>query len=200
MTKTFNFILCIVVLLFLWSCNSTRKTIKSETQSLSSTHTTIDNNSSFNQTGEISTQANFSEALKGTYEFTRVEFSDGTTIEDIHPSNANERAYEVLSKRTEPPDSKENKLPGINAITTGRLNFNKKTQEHTNSQTQKETNLQNSINIQQDKTSVITNQENSYEKEKHGFIYYVEIIIITGLGGFIIYYLIKGINLILKKV
>lgn len=196
----------ILAFFFLFGCNSNRKTIKSNTESLTSTYAHIDEDSSMFKTESSTTQTQKDESINGTYEFTRIEFNNGTTFEDFFPGISKENMWNLWKstypdRKTEPPDSvsTENTISGIKAITTGKLDFNNEKKEQTENQTQEETNLQNSLIKELDTTSKITNNEISIEKEKHGFFYYFGVIACCFASGLIIYLFHKCINSLVNK-
>lgn len=199
--NTIFYLFYFLSVIVLAGCNTARKTMKSEMQSVTSTQTIIEDNSSFNQSEVITTQDNFNESLKGSFEFTRIDFTDGTTIENILPNQRESySSFAILSKRTEPHDIKEKALPGVKAIVNGRIDFNKENNNQTTTQSQKEKNLQSYHNTQQDTTSEITHQEISNEKEKHGFFYFSGIFLTCIVGGLLIYYIHKFFTWLMPKI
>lgn len=185
-----SFLLSLMVLI-LSGCSTTRKTMQNDLSQVTESHNTTQADSSLNKSEATLTQSNINENINAMVEFTRVEFSDGTTYDEVFPNRENMLNLWRIRNReqNDPPDSlsKNSTAPGIKSITTGIIDLNKSTQEQTETQTNENTHQQSSLKSEDNKTSNITEATKSTEKERHGFFYWVGVIF-TGIIGIVLLY------------
>lgn len=181
MKKTLiSIVICVLSAILLYGCSTARKTTKRD-YSLSQEATIAQQETTAAENTETTTeQTNISEAVVGSVDFTRVEFTDGTTIYDVFPNWQDYSSAHTGAKETEPPDA-EKPVPAVKAITTGRLDFNKNTETKAETTTQKDSQEQKSINTKIDTTSDV--HETTTEKPKRGFFYWLGVIaaIVSGI-------------------
>ncbi len=115
MKKVVGFIIAVFLLLCLFGCSSTRKTIKEETSVTASqtekTHSESDKTAVSTTNTEVKTNTNV------VVDFTKVEYNDGSSdllTEYTTPENSKG------SSQRKPPDKKN----GIKSITSGRITIN----------------------------------------------------------------------------
>ena len=194
MKKTLTtFIICILSAIILSGCSSTRKATKSDYNLSQEATITAQETTTIENTETTTGQTNISEAIAGSVEFTRVEFTDGTTIYDVFPNWQDSPSTPPNIKRTEPPDT-EKPVPGVKSITTGRLDFNKNTETQAETTTQKDSQEQTSLDTKIDTTSEVSQHETTTEKEKRGFFYWLGVIgtIAAGIGILFLMYKFFG--------
>ena len=120
MKKLLGFIIAVILLLCLFGCSSTRKTIKEEASVAASqsttTHSESDKATSSTASTEVKTNTNV------VVDFTKVEYNDGTSdLLGECPAPENPKG----SSQRKPPDRKS----GIKSITSGRIIINGNTSE-----------------------------------------------------------------------
>ena len=118
MKKSLGFVLAVLLLLCLFGCSSTRKTIKEETSVTASqketTHSESDKTAASTTYTEEKTNTNV------VVDFTKVEYTDGSD-ELLTEYPAPEKVPENFKgSQCKPPDNKN----GIKSITSGRITIN----------------------------------------------------------------------------
>ena len=119
MKKLLGFILSLILLLCLFGCSSTRKTIKEETSVTASqketTHSESDKTAASTTYTEVKTNTNV------VVDFTKVEYTDGSDeLLTEYPAPEKVPENSKGSNQRKPPDSKS----GIKSITSGRITIN----------------------------------------------------------------------------
>lgn len=172
-------IICILSTILLTGCSTTRKSVQStvEQQVSQSTSTATDTHSEKSEA--LLTRTDLSENLNAVIDFTRIEFTDGTTLTDIRPPIRNDTAMQRNREETEPPNANK----GIKAITTGHIDLNKSKDERTDIASKADSKSDISQTSEDNTTSNLTQKEKSTEKDKRGLIYWLGVI----LGAFIAY-------------
>lgn len=188
--------LLVALALMLAGCSSTRKTTQTKfeqsiTESSSATSTTHDEKSE-----GLLTQSNITEYLNAVIDFTRVEFNDGTTLTDIQPPIIGDSAKQRDREQTEPPNA-EKSSKGIKSITTGRIGLSNHKNETTGTVMTSDSKSDTSNTTVSDSSSDTQKDEQSEEKDKRGWLYYLGVIIgaiITAVVIGFIFRLIGKIN------
>ena len=119
MKKLLGFVLALILLLCLFGCSSTRKTIKEETSVTASQ--TEKNHSESDKTAASTTNTEVKTNTNVVVDFTKVEYNDGSSdllteypIPEKVPENSKG------SSQYKPPDKRN----GIKSITSGRITIN----------------------------------------------------------------------------
>jgi cobalamin biosynthesis Mg chelatase CobN len=119
MKKLLGFVLALILLLCLFGCSSTRKTIKEETSVTASQ--TEKNHSESDKTAASTTNTEVKTNTNVVVDFTKVEYNDGSSdllteypIPEKVPENSKG------SSQCKPPDKRN----GIKSITSGRITIN----------------------------------------------------------------------------
>lgn len=119
MKKLLSFILALILLLCLFGCSSTRKTIKEETSVTASQ--TEKNHSESDKTAASTTNTEVKTTTNVVVDFTKVEYNDGSNdllteypIPEKIPENSKG------SSQRKPPDKRN----GIKSVTSGRITIN----------------------------------------------------------------------------
>ena len=129
MKKLLGFILALILLLCLFGCSSTRKTIKEETSITASqretTHSESDKTAASTTNTEVKTNTNV------VVDFTKVEYTDGSDeLLTEYPVPENVPENPKGNSQRKPPDSKS----GIKSITSGRITINGNTNKRQETQ------------------------------------------------------------------
>lgn len=169
MKPTFFTTLLVALALMLTGCSSTRKATQTKfeqsiTESSSTTSTTHDEKSE-----GLLTQSNITENLNAVIDFTRIEFNDGTTLTDIRPPIIGDSAKQRDREQTEPPNTGK----GIKSITTGRIDLSNHKNETTETVSTSDSKSDTSNTAVNDSSSDTKKDEQSEEKDKRGWLYYL---------------------------
>lgn len=190
MKPTFFISLLVALALMLSGCSSTRKTTQAKfeqsiTESSSTTAT------AHNEKSEaLLTQSNITENLNAVIDFTRVEFNDGTTLNEILCPFVRDTTKQRDREPTEPPNP-VNLNKGIKSITTGRIDLSHKKDENTGSISKSDSKSDKSITAVNDSTAETKSDEQSEEKDKRGWLYYLGEIIGAIITAIVIVFLIR---------
>lgn len=185
--------LLVALALMLAGCSSTRKTTQTKfeqniTESSSTTATTHDEKSE-----GLLTQSNITEYLNAVIDFTRIEFKDGTTLTDILPPIIGDSAKQRDREQTEPPNAGIlNK--GIKSVTTGRIDLSNHKNETTGTVLTSDSKSDTSITTVSDSSSDTQKDEQSEEKDKRGWLYYLGAIIGAIIITVVIVFILNLIN------
>lgn len=194
--RLFLILFAFLGLFILSGCKSTRNTTQSEYKQSNEANLIIKEEAVINRNETTNQRTDLNEQLTGVFEFTKVEFDNGTSLFDIFPNREamfNLWRYQYPNERTKLPDSVTGN-PGVKAVTTGKLDLNKETHATAETQTQADTKQESSLNTKLDTTSEINDNEISIEKEKHGFFYFFGIFASCFAAGGILFYLHKFIT------
>lgn len=187
MKKFLTSILVALILGFLTGCSATRKTAQSSTSEQFNSQTTTTAGTTSENNEAVNTRINLNEHLNAVIDFTRYEYSDGTVIDDMAPVVGNDSVRPRNREQTEPP----NPGKGIKAITTGRINLNKDSEQVEETQATKDTKNQSFLTSQNNTTSKTSQKEKITEKPKRGVIYYLGAITASLIGAAIVFFVIR---------
>lgn len=190
MKPTFFTTLLVALALMLTGCSSTRKATQTKfdqsiTESSSTTSTTHNEKSE-----ALLTQSNITENLNAVIDFTRIEFNDGTTLTDILPPIIGDSAKQRDREQTEPPNAGK----GIKSITTGRIDLSNHKNETTETVSTSDSKSDTSEIAVNDSSSDTKKDEQSEEKDKSGWLYYLGEIIGAIITAVVIGFIFRLIN------
>lgn len=155
MKKVVGFIIAVFLLLCVFGCSSTRKTIKEETSVTASQ--TEKTNSESDKTAASTTNTEVNTNTNVVVDFTKVEYNDGSSdllteypIPEKVPENSKG------SSQRKPPDKKS----GIKSITSGRITING------NSSKKQETQAKTTEKSREDSQKSAETTENDQKKEQ----------------------------------
>lgn len=190
MKPTFFTTLLVALALMLTGCSSTRKATQTKfdqsiTESSSTTSTTHNEKSE-----ALLTQSNITENLNAVIDFTRIEFNDGTTLTDILPPIIGDSAKQRDREQTEPPNAGK----GIKSITTGRIDLSNHKNETTETVSTSDSKSDTSEIAVNDSSSDTKKDEQSEEKDKRGWLYYLGEIIGAIITAVVIGFIFRLIN------
>lgn len=190
MKPTFFTTLLVALALMLTGCSSTRKATQTKfdqsiTESSSTTSTTHNEKSE-----ALLTQSNITENLNAVIDFTRIEFNDGTTLTDILPPIIGDSAKQRDREQTEPPNARK----GIKSITTGRIDLSNHKNETTETVSTSDSKSDTSEIAVNDSSSDTKKDEQSEEKDKRGWLYYLGEIIGAIITAVVIGFIFRLIN------
>lgn len=155
MKKLLGFIIAVILLLCLFGCSSTRKTIKEEASVTASqketTHSESDKTAASTTNTEVKTNTNV------VVDFTKVEYNDGTSdLLAEYPAPEKVPENSKGSSQRKPPDRKS----CIKSITSGRIIINGNTSE------KQETQDKTTENIRESRRKSTKNQETDKKQEQ----------------------------------
>ena len=151
MKKVVGFIIAVFLLLCVFGCSSTRKTIKEETSVTASQ--TEKTNSESDKTAASTTNTEVNTNTNVVVDFTKVEYNDGSSdLLTEYPIPENPKG---ISQR-KPPDKKS----GIKSITSGRITING------NSSEKQETQAKTTEKSREDSQKSAETTENDQKKEQ----------------------------------
>lgn len=151
MKKVVGFIIAVFLLLCVFGCSSTRKTIKEETSVTASQ--TEKTNSESDKTAASTTNTEVNTNTNVVVDFTKVEYNDGSSDDRI-PEKVPENPKG--SSQRKPPDKKS----GIKSITSGRITING------NSSEKQETQAKTTEKSREDSQKSAETTENDQKKEQ----------------------------------
>lgn len=160
-------IILIACVLSLMGCTSTRKTTQSATSEQTTSQTTTTAGTSTENKEAINTRINLNEHLSAVIDFTRYEYSDDTVQDIVYPISTTDSVRPRNWEQTEPPNPGKN----LKAVTTGRINLNKDTEQREETHASKDTKRQSSLTSQNNTTSNSAQKAKTTEKPKRGIIY-----------------------------
>ena len=155
MKKVVGFIIAVFLLLCVFGCSSTRKTIKEETSVTASQ--TEKTNSESDKTAASTTNTEVNTNTNVVVDFTKVEYNDGSSdllTEYSIPEKVPENPKG--SSQRKPPDKKS----GIKSITSGRITING------NSSEKQETQAKTTEKSREDSQKSAETTENDQKKEQ----------------------------------
>ncbi len=156
MKKLLSFILALILLLCLFGCSSTRKTIKEETSVTASQ--TEKTNSESDKTAASTTNTEVNTNTNVVVDFTKVEYNDGSSDHLLTEYPIPEKVPENSkgNSQRKPPDKKS----GIKSITSGRITING------NSSEKQETQAKTTEKSREDSQKSAETTENDQKKEQ----------------------------------
>lgn len=193
MKPTFFTTLLVALALMLTGCSSTRKATQTKfdqsiTESSSTTSTTHNEKSE-----ALLTQSNITENLNAVIDFTRIEFNDGTTLTDILPPIIGDSAKQRDREQTELPNARK-LSKGIKSITTGQIDLSNKKDKVTETALISDSKSDTSEIAVNDSSSDTKKDEQSEEKDKSGWLYYLGEIIGAIITAVVIGFIFRLIN------
>ena len=155
MKKLLGFILAVFLLLCLFGCSSTRKTIKEETSvTASQTETT---NSESDKAASSTTSTEVKTNTNVVVDFTKVEYNDGSSdLLTEYPTPEKVPENSKGSSQRKPPDRRS----GIKSITSGRITING------NSSEKQETQAKMTENSRENSQKSAKSQETDQKQEQ----------------------------------
>ncbi len=151
MKKLLGVIIAVFILLCVFGCSSTRKTIKEETSVTASQ--TEKTNSESDKTADSTTNTEVNTNTNVVVDFTKVEYNDGSSdLLTEYPIPENSKG----NSQRKPPDKKS----GIKSITSGRITING------NSSEKQETQAKTTEKSREDSQKSAETTENDQKKEQ----------------------------------
>lgn len=183
-------LLCVLTAIMLTGCSSARKAIKSSTSEQITTQTATTAKAAAENKEAVNTRINLNKHLSAVIDFTRYEYSDGTVQDVTSPATLPDSIRPRNREQTEPPN------PGRNlvAVTTGRINLNKGTEQTEETHATKDTKNQSSLTSQNNTTSNSSQDTKATEKPKRGFIHYIGALSIMIIASSLIYFVVRFIK------
>lgn len=181
-----------LLILIISGCNTTRKSVQStvEQQVTQNTNSTTDTHNEKSEA--ILFETNVSENLNAVVDFTRIEFTDGTTLTDLYSPAHSDTAKFRDREQTEPPNINKS----IKAITAGRIDLTQLKDKHNNTTAKSDSKSDISQTTKNNSSFNTTQQEKITEKEKRGFFHWLGIIVGIVIALLIGYF---GIRFLLIK-
>lgn len=190
MKHLLSLFLVILIIVLPTGCSATRKASKSSVTEQITGQTTTSTETATQNKEAVITQTNTNEQVTVSIDFTRYEFTDGTTLDEIipfiKPDSTKPRDREI----TEPP----NPGKGVRAITTGHIDLNKQSEQETETKATADTEQRTYLKSKSNTSSEISQQTTSTEKEKHGLIYYIGALSIMIIASSLIYFVVRFIK------
>ena len=167
MKKLLSFILALILLLCLFGCSSTRKTIKEEASVTASQ--TEKTNSESDKTAASTTNTEVNTNTNVVVDFTKVEYNDGSSDHLLTEYPIPEKVPENSkgNSQRKPPDKKS----GIKSITSGRITINGNTNKKLETQAKTTENSRESSQ----KNAKTHGKDQKREQEKPTFGYFAPI-------------------------
>lgn len=168
-------IILFICLFLLTGCRTTRKAVESNTIEKNTEQNTVTNKTESQTQEKFNSTSKVNEILATEIDFTRYEFIDGTAIDELTPIIQTGTDKQGVNIRTMPPDI----IKGIKSVTTGHVNLNRQTEQETTTQAAKDSEQNISQKSNNNIKTESSQQSKSNEKERHGFIYYIGLLVIS---------------------